>query len=104
MADELILIVDDDPDVLGAASAVLKQAGFRVLTATSAVAAFQLFEARPEIALIITDVVMPGLDGLMLADMVKLRRPDMRIVYTTGFPLLADRQPGYRYGPTVSKP
>ncbi|MEJ0069648.1 MAG: response regulator [Pseudomonadota bacterium] len=104
MAEDLILVVDDDPAVLQAAAAMLTQSGYRVLVASDAAMAFKLFETKPGIALLITDVVMPGLDGLMLADMVKLRHPEARIVYTTGNPAVAERQPGLRYGPTVDKP
>ncbi len=52
----------------------------------------------------LTDVVMPGLDGLMLADMAILRRDDLRIIYTSGYADRAQRQPGYRYGPMLLKP
>ena len=101
---EKILVVDDDPVTLAITAAGLRAAGFKVLVATNAAAAFRLLETRPGIALLITDVVMPGLDGLALADMVKMRHPDVRVIYATGFADVIERQPGYRYGPTVSKP
>jgi CheY-like chemotaxis protein len=104
MAEAQILVVDDDPVTLELTAAALRQAGFRVQAATDAKAAFKRLETQPAIALLITDVVMPGLDGLMLADMAKLRRPDLRVLYATGYPAIAARQPGYRYGPTLAKP
>jgi CheY-like chemotaxis protein len=104
MAKSLILVVDDDPVTLTLMAATLREAGYRVLTAAKATAAFRLLETRPGIAMLITDVVMPGIDGLALADMVKLRHPEIRIIYATGAPEVTARQPGYRYGPTVHKP
>jgi CheY-like chemotaxis protein len=104
VAESKILVVDDDTVALQVAAAGLRQAGFNVLVATSAAAAFRLLETRPNITMMITDIVMPGLDGLMLADMVKVRHPDVHVIYATCFPEQAARQPGYRYGPTVEKP
>jgi len=99
-----ILVVDDDGDVRDVAISVLEHAGFAVLAASGAMDAFCLLEEHREIALMFTDVVMPGLDGLMLADMAVLRRRDLKIVYATGYADAARRQPGYRYGPLLSKP
>jgi CheY-like chemotaxis protein len=104
MAEPQILVVDDDAVTLQLTAAALRRAGFPVMVATNARTAFRLLETHPGIALLITDIVMPGLDGLMLADMVKLRHPDVRVIYATGFPEITERQPGYRYGPTLSKP
>jgi CheY-like chemotaxis protein len=99
-----ILVVDDDIDVRNMAVAVLEHSGFTVLAADCARDAFHLLEVHPEIALMLTDVVMPGLDGLMLADMAILRHNDLRIIYTSGYAERVQRQPGYRYGPTLLKP
>lgn len=99
-----ILVVDDDPDARNAAVAMLEHAGFAVLAATCATEAICLLEAHEEIALMFIDVMMPGLDGLMLADMAVLCRQDLKIIYTTGNADAARRQPGYRYGPLLPKP
>jgi CheY-like chemotaxis protein len=99
-----ILVVDDDPDVRDVAVGVLKDAGFSVLAAPSAMEAFRLLEEHRDIALMFTDVVMPGLDGLMLADMAVLRYNDLKVVYATGYANRVGRQPGYRYGPVLPKP
>jgi CheY-like chemotaxis protein len=102
--DGSVLVVDDDPVAVAIATSALSEAGFRALSAGDALAGFVLLETTPDIALMIIDVVLPGIDGLMLADMVKRRHPDMRIIYATGFPEVAERQPGYRYGPMLVKP
>ena len=99
-----ILVVEDDEDIRRFAVAVLEDAGYRVLTARDAVEAFVELERNPTISLMFTDVVMPRIDGLMLADMAKLRHPDLRVLYTTGYSDRVARQPGYRYGPFLDKP
>ena len=63
----------------------LQDAGFEVLDAHDAESALTLVSQRPDIAIMITDVQMPGLmDGLLLARVVRTLRPLMRIVVTSG--------------------
>ncbi|SRR5258706_6991943 len=104
MVPDPILVVEDDEGVREYAGAVLRDAGYAVLTARDAVEAFILLEQNPGIRLMFTDIVMPRIDGLMLADMAKLRHPDLRVVYATGYSDRVARQPGYRYGPLLEKP
>ena len=104
MVPEPILVVEDDDDVRNYAVAVLEGAGYAVLTARDAVEAFVLLEEHPNIGLMFTDVVMPRIDGLMLADMARLRHPSLRVLYTTGYMDRVARQPGYRYGALLTKP
>ena len=99
-----ILVVEDDEDIRRFAVAVLEDAGYRVLTARDAVEAFVELERNPTISLMFTDVVMPRIDGLMLADMARLRLPGLRVLYATGYFDQVQRQPGYRYGATLAKP
>src|SRR5258708_31775112 len=103
-AHAAILVVDDDLVTLEIGAAVLTQSGFAVCRATNGVEAFTVLETTPGLDMMIIDLVLPGFDGLMLADMVKMRHPEMRIIYITGFPEVAERQPGYRYGPILRKP
>jgi CheY-like chemotaxis protein len=99
-----ILVVEDDEDIRRYAVAVLEDAGYDVLPACDAVEAFVHLEANPSIGLMFTDVVMPRIDGLMLADMARLRLPGLRVLYATGYFDTVQRQPGYRYGATLTKP
>ena len=99
-----ILVVEDDDDVRAYAVTVLEEAGYAVLTARDAVEAFILLEQNPTIRLMFTDIVMPRIDGLMLADMAKLRHPALRVLYATGYSDRVARQPGYRYGVLLNKP
>jgi CheY-like chemotaxis protein len=99
-----ILIVDNDDAIRDLAETVLRQAGYPVLTAPDGVSAFRLLERHPEIDLLFTDIVMPRIDGLMLADMAKLRRPHLKVLYATAYRDEMNRQPGYRYGEILPKP
>ena len=99
-----ILVVDDDPVALAITTSALQHYGFTVFAATTAIDAFLQIEREPAIALTVIDIVLPGIDGLMLADMIKVRHRDMRIIYATGFPEVVAQQPGYRYGPVLAKP
>src|SRR5580658_9700986 len=99
-----ILVVEDDDDIRRYAVSVLEDAGYAVLIARDAVEAFILLEANPAISLMFTDVVMPRIDGLMLADMARLRHPGLRVLYATGYQDRVERQPGYRYGVVLTKP
>src|SRR5277367_2745403 len=99
-----ILVVEDDEDTRHYAVSVLEDAGYVVLIARDAVEAFIQLENNPAIGLMFTDVVMPRIDGLMLADMARLRHPGLRVLYATGFLDRVERQPGYRYGALLTKP
>ena len=63
----------------------LSELGYRVLEADCASAALRLVNIHPEIALLFTDVVMPDMNGRKLADQAKEVRPDLRILFTTGY-------------------
>ncbi len=81
-----ILVVDDDPDVLSVAKALLAQEGYTVLEAVNGSDALRLLHAHPDIALLFTDIVMPGpIDGFDLAERAKRLRPDLPVLYTSGY-------------------
>lgn len=65
-ARKTVLLVDDDPNLLLLAGTVIESLGIEVLKATSAEQAWELYESR-QIHLLITDIVLPGEDGLSLA-------------------------------------
>ena len=99
-----ILVVEDDDEIRSYAVTILEDAGYVVLTARDAIEAFRLLEQNPTVGLMFTDIVMPRIDGLMLADMAKLRHPTLRVLYATGYSERVARQPGYRYGALLDKP
>jgi CheY-like chemotaxis protein len=99
-----ILVVDDDPDVRELAVELLREAGHDVLEASTGQEAIVLFEAHPEIDLIFTDIVMPGIDGFRVADVAKTRRPSVKIIYATGYAGRAEEYLGVRHGAILLKP
>jgi len=81
----VVLVVEDDVLVRMLACDILKDAGYDALEAVDAREALVLLEARPDIALLFTDVDMPGeIDGLGLARLTTLRWPDLPIIATSG--------------------
>ena len=81
-----ILVVDDDPDVLEIAGASLESEGYTVFRASNASEALKILDDNRTIALLFTDIVMPGsLDGFDLAERAKARRPGLRVIYTSGY-------------------
>ena len=84
-AREIVLVVEDEPAVREFSVQVLTELGYRVLEADGADAALRLLEAHPDIALLFTDVVMPGLNGRQLADRARASRPELKVLFTTGY-------------------
>ena len=83
--NELILVVEDEPAVRRFSVDALTELGYRAIEADSAAAALHLLDAHPDVALLFTDVVMPEVNGARLAEEVRRRRPDLRILFTTGY-------------------
>src|ERR1700731_2905973 len=86
--DKAILIVEDDDDVREIAASLLEAAGYRIFEANNADAAYRLLRDHPDlrIDLLFTDVVMPGrLDGISLAEAARLLRPELKVLYASGF-------------------
>jgi PAS domain S-box-containing protein len=82
---EVILVVEDEPAVRQVSVDALTELGYRVIEADGAAAALRLLDGHPEIALLFTDVVMPDTNGRKLADEARRRRPDLRVLFTTGY-------------------
>ncbi|KQP15223.1 hypothetical protein ASF43_13510 [Pseudorhodoferax sp. Leaf267] len=82
---ELVLVVEDEPAVRQFSVEALTELGYRVLEADGAAEALKLIDAHPEITLLFTDVVMPEVNGRKLADQARLRRPGLKVLFTTGY-------------------
>lgn len=82
---ELVLVVEDEPGVRQFSIDALTELGYPVLAADGAAAALKLLDAHPAIALLFTDVVMPEVNGRELADEALRRRPDLRVLFATGY-------------------
>jgi PAS domain S-box-containing protein len=83
---ETILVVEDDDDLRTYISDLLRDLNYRVISAPSAQAALTiLLQERPSIDLMLTDVVMPGINGRELGRRATEIRPDLKILYMTGY-------------------
>jgi signal transduction histidine kinase/CheY-like chemotaxis protein len=83
---ETILVVEDHDDLRGYSTGALREMGYRVFEAPDAHAALAVFDTDIHIDLLFTDVVLPGgMNGRELADAVATRRPDMKVLFTTGY-------------------
>jgi CheY-like chemotaxis protein len=83
---ETILVVEDDESVRTATSDMLRELGYRVVMAEDGPSALRLVGERPEIRLLFTDVGLPGgMNGRQLADAVRTTRPELPVLFTTGY-------------------
>jgi signal transduction histidine kinase len=92
---ETILVVEDDARVRRIAVARLEDTGYRVIQAAAGAQALQLLAAHPEIRLLFTDIIMPGgMTGDELAKKARVARPDIKILFTSGYaePSVAERE------------
>jgi PAS domain S-box-containing protein len=83
---ETILLVEDDRDVRAYLVEVLRDLNYRVLSAHDAVSALGLIKAGDiRIDLLLTDVVLPGVNGRQLAEQAQNQRPGLKVLFTTGY-------------------
>ena len=85
-ASETLLVVEDRADVRGFIGSVLRDAGYRVLEAADGPAALGLADGHDgQIDALITDVDMPGMNGLELAKKLTAARPTMKVLFVSGY-------------------
>jgi len=102
-----VLVVDDEADLLEVALAYLAEMGYTAFEAKDGASALEVLAQRSEIDLMVTDIVMPGgMNGVELAQKALLLRPDLKIIYSSGFPAeaMAERSMPLVDGPLLRKP
>jgi CheY-like chemotaxis protein len=82
---ETILVVEDDDAVRAGTVAMLNELGYAVLQAAGGAEALRVLSDHPETALLVTDVVMAGMNGRQLADEATTRTPGLKVLFTTGY-------------------
>jgi two-component system, cell cycle sensor histidine kinase and response regulator CckA len=86
--DETVLLVDDEQVIIEVGQEILKALGYNVLVATSGYEALKIFRRKKDaIALVILDMVMPGLSGGETFDQLKTVKPDVRVLLCSGYSL-----------------
>jgi len=84
---ETVLVVEDHPVVREAVREILERAGFCVLEASNGAEARQVESCTSgAIHLLLSDVMMPGMSGPVLAQLLKQHRPEMRVMLMSGYP------------------
>jgi two-component system cell cycle sensor histidine kinase/response regulator CckA len=85
-AKVLILVVDDEEDVRDLVREILRTAGFEAIPARHGEEALEILKARPDVDLVLTDVMMPRYDGPTLARRIARDWPDLPVLFMTGYP------------------
>ncbi len=94
--NEKLLIVDDESDILEMLSSFLKQEGFRVRTAPGGYEAIEIFKSEP-FDVVITDMRMPGIDGLTVMRRLKEIDEDIEVIILTAFAALDNVIEAFRH-------
>jgi CheY-like chemotaxis protein len=83
---ERILLVEDEEQLLAATREFLESSGYSVISASTGADALRAMDKQPgEIDLLLTDVIMPGLDGVELATAVRRKQPQTKVMYMSGY-------------------
>ncbi|MCP1470000.1 signal transduction histidine kinase/ActR/RegA family two-component response regulator [Sphingobium sp. OAS761] len=83
--DEIILLVEDEEQVRHMSVDSLRELGYTVVQASDGEQALEMLAIQPRIDLLFTDIVMPGINGRILADRARETREDLKVLYTTGY-------------------
>jgi CheY-like chemotaxis protein len=92
---ETLLVVEDDTTVRLIISEVLKELGYRVLVASDAREAIPMLQSDRKIDLMVSDAVLPHIDGRKLAEIARASRPDLKILFVTGYSEHAINRSGF---------
>lgn len=82
---EIVLVVEDEEQVRRMSIETLSELGYQVVEAQDGLDALQILANRPDITLLFTDIVMPDMNGRQLADRVRALRPELPVLFTTGY-------------------
>jgi PAS domain S-box-containing protein len=84
-AGETVLLVEDDPSVRLLIAEVLRELGYSSLEASDGLAALPVLASNTRLDLMITDVGLPGMNGRQLAEIARQHRPDLKVLFVTGY-------------------
>jgi PAS domain S-box-containing protein len=103
---EKVLLVDDQIDVLETAISLFSHLGYEVLSADNATQALETLRQHPDIGILFSDVVMPGMNGVELGKAARAAFPDLKIVLASGYvkAALRDQMPDIGNFELIAKP
>jgi len=81
-----ILLVDDNVDLLEMTAVLFEEQGFEVWSARNGAAAMEILQQVPEMDVLFTDIVMPGMNGFQLGYEARKLQPHIRIILVSGYP------------------
>ena len=82
---EAVLVVDDEPTVRMLVMETLEEQGYTAIGAVDGPSAIEILKSPGRIDLLVTDVTLPGQNGRQLADAAKLLRPELKVLFMTGY-------------------
>ena len=83
---ETILVVDDEPDICSLTAELVEDMGYEVITTTDPLEALELFKQKQDdVALLLTDLVMPRMSGVELAGLIRQSTPDLPVLFMSGY-------------------
>ena len=82
---EVVLVVEDDLIVRGLIVEVLSELGYSTLEAGDGQFGLQILQSDRRIDLLITDIGLPGLNGRQMTDAARVKRPDLKVLFMTGY-------------------
>ncbi|MGZ0783533.1 response regulator [Pseudomonas sp. TKO26] len=106
-AQDVVLIVEDEPVILMLLADYLSGLGYRVLQAENGEQAFEILASKPHLDVMITDYRLPGgITGVMIAEPAVKLRPDLKVIFISGYPneILECASPITRKAPILAKP
>lgn len=106
-AQDVVLIVEDDPSILMVLAAYLSGEGYRVLQAENGEQAFEILASKPNLDMMITDFRLPGgVSGVQIAEPALMLRPELKVIFISGYPqeILESGSPIARKAPILAKP
>ncbi|MCE0460630.1 MULTISPECIES: response regulator [Pseudomonas] len=106
-AQDVVLIVEDDPSVMTVLSAYLSGEGYRVLEAENGEKAFEILASKPHLDMMITDFRLPGgISGVQIAEPAVRLRPDLKVIFISGYAaeIKETDSPITRAAPILGKP
>ena len=85
-AGEVVLVVDDEPSVRMLVAELLEEQGYEVLQAAEGTTGLDILQSTRRIDLLVTDVGLPGgMNGRQMADAARIARPDLKVLFITGY-------------------
>jgi CheY-like chemotaxis protein len=84
-AGQMVLVVEDEPVIRDLIIEVLQDLGYGTLEASDGPSGLKILQSRKRVDLLVTDVGLPGLNGRQLADHARESRPDLKVLFITGY-------------------